>query len=63
MIYIAKTIDIDQNRVKEHCQTDYISRSTFYQYFTDINDMIKRLECYLINKFHQATDSKTEHAA
>lgn len=63
LIYIAKTKDIDQIRVKELCQTACISRSTFYQYFTDINDMIERLEYYLINKFHQATDSKTEHAA
>ncbi len=58
LIYIAKTKDIDQIRVKELCQTAYISRSTFYQYFTDINDMIECLEYYLINKSHQATIQK-----
>lgn len=63
LIRISKTKDIDQIRVKELCQTAYISRSTFYQYFSDINELIERLEYYLINEFHQATDSKTEHAA
>lgn len=51
LIALSKTKDIDQITVKELTQHTHISRSNFYNYYSNISDLIDSLEYYLLSEF------------
>lgn len=49
-LQLGETKDIDRISVKSITETAQISRSTFYEYFSDINEITAHIEGFLLNE-------------
>lgn len=57
MLELMKHTEFEKITVKKICETAGVNRSTFYAHFTDIYDMLDRMEDFCIRSFWKAIRS------